>query len=243
MTSHHNKKHAAAGERCSPKKTKGKKSQKKKTQITYDVEKPTLEEQERYVAMDCEFVGVGPGGFVSVLARVSIVDYNKKVLLDTYVKVIEPVTDYRTFVSGITKDHLESDRAMDPVKCIRIVQQILYGKILIGHGLKNDLAVMGIQHPWYNTRDTAKYEPFLKKKKKDSNSCTLPQPRKLKDLVMTKLNRTIQKDGEPHCSIEDAIAALDLYKKARTKWENAMHYKIQRTIAIISEEMNDCFMV
>ena len=34
------------------------------------------------VAMDCEMVGVGPSGTRSVLARVSIVDCEGKVLLD-----------------------------------------------------------------------------------------------------------------------------------------------------------------
>ena len=34
------------------------------------------------VAMDCEMVGVGPSGTCSVLARVSIVDCEGKVLLD-----------------------------------------------------------------------------------------------------------------------------------------------------------------
>ena len=188
----------------------------------------TLEQQGRYVALDCEFVGVGPGGYKSALARVSIVDYENNVLIDAYTKVNEPVTDYRTFVSGITEENLLSDVAMDADKCIEIVKKLLHNKILVGHGLKNDMDVLGFDHPWYDTRDTAKYEPFMKKAKKDTTS-TLPRPRKLKDLAMTKLDREIQKDGEPHCSIEDAIAALDLYKKARTKWELAMSYKIDRT--------------
>lgn len=36
------------------------------------------------VAMDCEMVGVGPNGTRSVLARVSIVDSEGKVLLDKH---------------------------------------------------------------------------------------------------------------------------------------------------------------
>ena len=190
----------------------------------------TLEEQERYVALDCEFVGVGPGGSASILARVSLVDYNNAVLLDTYVKVYEPVTDYRTWVSGITEENLLSDIAIDVGKCVALVKKLLHGKILIGHGLKNDLGVLGFDHPWCDTRDTAKYEPFMKKETENSPYINaLPRPRKLKDLALTKLNRVIQKEGESHCSIEDAIAALDLYKKVRTKWEDAMTYKIQKT--------------
>lgn len=225
---------------CHPKNrfTKRFNSQKKKPQNTDKVpEDLALEVQARYLALDCEFVGTGPGGCTSALARVSIVDYNYKILLDTHVKVNDPVTDYRTFVSGITEEHITSDLAMDRAKCIDAVKKILQGKILIGHGLKTDLSVLGIEHPWYDMRDTAKYEPFMKKQsKQESHPSTLPKPRKLKDLAWTKLHRVIQQEGMPHCSIEDAIAALDLYKKARLKWEKVVEYKKQRT-AEISQQL------
>ena len=62
----------------------------------------------KFVAIDCEMVGVGPGGLDSALARVSIVNFNGAVLLDAYVKPLEKVTDYRTHVSGIHPKHLDS---------------------------------------------------------------------------------------------------------------------------------------
>jgi RNA exonuclease 4 len=219
------------------KNTKGKKIKAPKKEPPKAIEQElTLEQQGRYVALDCEFVGVGPGGYESALARVSLVDYNNAILLDTYVKVDSPVTDYRTFVSGVTEEHVQSDTAMENEKCTTLVAKMLKGKILVGHGLKNDLDVLGFTHPWCDTRDTAKYEPFLKKAKKNA-LCTLPQPRKLKDLALTKLGREIQIIGESHCSIEDAIAALDLYKKAGTKWEDVMEYKINRTREIVHEQI------
>lgn len=60
----------------------------------------------KYVAIDCEMVGVGPEGEESALARVSLVNYNGAVLMDEYVKPQERVTDFRTAVSGITPKHL-----------------------------------------------------------------------------------------------------------------------------------------
>uniref|UniRef100_A0A7S3Q7X7 RNA exonuclease 4 n=2 Tax=Chaetoceros debilis TaxID=122233 RepID=A0A7S3Q7X7_9STRA len=220
----------------SPKKKSKKQKQKQQQNKPAEQQQLTLEEQGRYVALDCEFVGVGPGGYEHALARVSLVDWNNAVLLDTHVRVSEstPVTDYRTFVSGVREEHLLPDVAMESEKCIAIVKKLLQGRILVGHGLKNDLTVLGITHPWYNTRDTAKYEPFMKKAKKVTDSIststsTLPRSRKLKDLALTKLDRVIQKEGESHCSIEDSIAALDLYKKARGKWEKVMEYKVGRT--------------
>ena len=56
------------------------------------------------IAIDCEMVGVGLNE--DALARVSIVDKKGEVLYDKYVKPEEPVTDYRTKVSGIRPENL-----------------------------------------------------------------------------------------------------------------------------------------
>lgn len=56
--------------------------------------------------MDCEMVGVGPDGIESALARVSIVNYSGGVVLDEYVRPQEPITNYRTWVSGIRPEDM-----------------------------------------------------------------------------------------------------------------------------------------
>ena len=53
------------------------------------------------LAIDCEFVGVGPGGTESVLARCSLVNHHGFCVYDKFVQPREQVTDYRTFVSGV----------------------------------------------------------------------------------------------------------------------------------------------
>ena len=57
--------------------------------------------------MDCEMVGTGPKGSQSILARVSVVNQYGACVLDKYVTPREPVTDYRTFVSGIRAKDLK----------------------------------------------------------------------------------------------------------------------------------------
>ncbi len=47
------------------------------------------------VALDCEMVGVGPEGERSALARVAVVNQDGNVLLDTFVRPKEKVTDFR----------------------------------------------------------------------------------------------------------------------------------------------------
>jgi len=97
----------------------------------------TAKEQEQYVAIDCEMVGCGLYGSQSMLARVTIVDWNSQILFDTYVKPTNEVTDYRTHVSGITSYHLSGPNAIELDICRHIVLNIIKNKILIGHALKN----------------------------------------------------------------------------------------------------------
>ena len=74
----------------------------------------------RYLALDCEMVGVGgilSTRIISSLARVSIVNYYGEVILDEYVRQAQPVLDYRTHWSGI--------RPTDMIKCMSLVDWIL----------------------------------------------------------------------------------------------------------------------
>jgi len=180
----------------------------------------------QYVAMDCEMVGIGPNGSDSALARVSIVDWYGEVIFDSFVRVKENVTDYRTCVSGITPDKIESDDVLSFDNCNEEVSRVLKDKILIGHGLKNDLKVLRIQHPWYKIRDSARYEPLMKA---DIQCDGVLIPRKLKDLARENAKLNIQKDGKHHCSIEDARASMMIYRVRRVKWEKTVEWKMKKT--------------
>ena len=184
-------------------------------------------------------VGVGPMGRISVLARVSMVDWDGRVVLDEYVQPSQPVTDYRTYVSGVTAHHLET--ATHTTQSIRpVVLTLLQDKILVGHGLKADLQVLGITHPWYDIRDTAKYEPFMQVRFDDG----ILWPRKLRDLCAARkhllqglgLPQNFQQEGAAHCSVADALAALRLYQTVRAKWEKVMDYKKSKTMQIMKQQ-------
>ena len=60
----------------------------------------------KYLALDCEMVGVGIDGSESSLARVSLVNFHGAVILDEYVRQKERVVDYRTQWSGIRPNDL-----------------------------------------------------------------------------------------------------------------------------------------
>jgi RNA exonuclease 4 len=168
----------------------------------------------KYLAMDCEMVGVGDDGKRSVLARVSIVNYHGHVILDEFVLPLEKVTDYRTWCSGVTPKLLAT-KGKDFAVVQKQVADILKGKILIGHALKNDLDALLLTHDSKMIRDTSKYRPL---KHAHTN-----RPKALKKLALEYLDIEIQ-SGE-HCSIDDAKAALEIYKKHRTDWENKLKSK------------------
>lgn len=84
---------------------------------------------------------------------------------------------------------------------------LIKGRILVGHALRNDLKALLLSHPKQDIRDTAEYQPFLKEGRSKA----------LRHLADEVLGVKIQ-DGE-HCPIEDARAAMLLYQKKRKEWE------------------------
>ena len=92
-----------------------------------------------YVSLDCEFVGVGVGGVLSALARVSLCSYAGEVLLDTFCAPAEVVSDYRSWVSGVREADLLGAPSFADVQ--QRVSDVLAHKILVGHAVHNDLAV------------------------------------------------------------------------------------------------------
>ncbi|KAH8360356.1 RNA exonuclease 4 [Drosophila serrata] len=167
-----------------------------------------------YLAMDCEMVGVGHNGNDDMLARVSIVNRVGEVLLDKHVKPRLEVTDYRTSVSGIRPHDIANGEDFDVVQ--DEVVKLLHGRILVGHALRNDLAVLNIRHPFEHIRDTSRYKPLCKLV---SNGHT-PS---LKRLTLAVLGQEIQ-TGE-HNSVEDARAAMGIYNRIATDWEKYLERK------------------
>lgn len=164
------------------------------------------------LAIDCEMVGVGPNGDRSALARVCVVNNVGNVLLDTYVKPKEKVVDYRTKYSGIRPEHLVDAMSWEDAQ--QRVAELVQGKVLVGHAISNDLAVLLLSHPKKLIRDTSRYPPlmFSKRGKKRAQA--------LRVLAERELGLKIQ-EGE-HNPVDDARAALYLYHKHRKEWEAAI---------------------
>lgn len=174
---------------------------------------PDYKEKGNYLAIDCEMVGTGRNGKQSALARVSIVDWDLQVVFDTYVKVKDRVTDYRTSVSGIRAKHLKGPNAMNFRECRKHVEDLLTDKIVVGHGLENDFDALCLILPEDRIRDTSLYRPL--QRFHNDKWCA----RKLRELVRDYVGMDDFQKGE-HDSIHDARAVMQLFHIFHKKWED-----------------------
>ena len=218
----------------------------------------------KYVALDTEMVGtLNPPPFSlppsrqppytsSILARASLVSYTGEILYDAYVlppPAAMPITDYRTQWSGITPWHLNPKNPITCPKDFKTVQKevadLLEGRILIGHDLRNDLAVLGLGHPMPCIRDTANHPRFRVQttvqagrrdggegralNKADANKGGVRVKGKkpsLKALSEEVLGLEIQADEKKgHSSVEDAKAVMALFRQEKVHFERIAHEK------------------
>jgi RNA exonuclease 4 len=161
----------------------------------------------KYVGIDCEMVGVGGDEDRSVLARVSIVNFHGTQIYDSFVRPMEFVTDWRTHVSGVSPRNMATARSFEEVQAS--VAQIIKDRVLVGHAIKNDLAVMMLSHPKRDIRDTSRFSGFRKYSGGRAPS--------LKKLAKEILGIDIQ--GGEHSSIEDARATMLLFRRHKPAFD------------------------
>jgi RNA exonuclease 4 len=193
----------------------------------YETEQPMCNEgvsstvlPGKYIALDCEFVGVGPPPHADdQLARVSLVNWHGEQVYDTFVLPTLPVMDYRTHVSGIRAEDLKLGRDFAEVR--EDVSTFLKNRILVGHWLKSDLKCLQLHHPRSDVRDTALLPKF--------KSMLGTHHVKLRDISKKVLGVNIQ-TGE-HDSIEDARTTMMLFKATRDDFEKRPTIPKQMTTA------------
>lgn len=166
------------------------------------------------VALDCEMaLGIDN---LNHLTRIAIVNYCGEVLIDEFIKPEVLIKDYRTAITGITQQMLESSK---PFSFYRpMIQQILNGVSVVGHTLEKDFEVLpGVLVPYSQIREISDF-PTYKKNDQHRNS--------LKNLTKKHLNIIIQ-EGE-HSPVEDATAALFLFLLDPVKITNSWNMRFHK---------------
>ncbi|KAF8499134.1 hypothetical protein F5888DRAFT_145808 [Russula emetica] len=147
------------------------------------------------MAVSAQTVYTGDTANIPMVARVSLADYRGNVVLDTLVRPTHEVTNYRTAETGLVSAHLTNAPPFREVQ--HRVSALIRDKIIVGHNLWQFLSVLCISHPTIHTRDVAAFVPFHR------------------GLGYGGL-------GYEH-PLENARAALDLYRSVQHPWENAIN--------------------
>jgi len=150
-------------------------------------------------SLDCEMCQTECG---LELTRISILDWDGKLIYDTFVKPTNAITDYLTVYSGITKEKLENIATKLPDVQAHLLSLFNHDTILVGQSLNSDLVAMKFSHP--HIIDTSCIYHHARGP---------PYKASLKWLSQRFLKREIQNTGATgHDSAEDAQACLDLLK-------------------------------
>ncbi|KAI1078208.1 ribonuclease H-like domain-containing protein [Whalleya microplaca] len=163
----------------------------------------------KYIALDCEMVGIGTAGRESALARVSAVDYHGRQVYDSFVAPREPVTDWRTAITGLSARQMAGAGARPFGDVQEAVAGLLRGRILVGHDLRHDLAALQLTHPTPLVRDTARFSGY----RRYGHG---PKPA-LRVLAREVLGVEIQTGH--HSSIEDARVAMLLFRRKKAEFD------------------------
>jgi PAB-dependent poly(A)-specific ribonuclease subunit 2 len=182
--------------------------------IAFDAEFVALAEEESTLTLAGSKVVIRETRHA--LARISILDGRVEsalsVILDDYVLPNENVSDYLTRFSGIVSDDLDPKRSQHHLISTRVAYLKLRclverGCIFVGHGLQQDFWTANLAVPANQIIDTV--EIYHKPAQRYVS---------LRFLTNFVLKRDMQQDV--HDSVEDALAAFELYKKAVELKEN-----------------------
>ncbi|KAJ3212164.1 hypothetical protein HK099_007795 [Clydaea vesicula] len=151
------------------------------------------------IALDCEMSYTTQG---MELTRVTIVNFEKKILFDEIIKPESEILDSNQRYSGLTRKNIECARLKLADVQNKLDELADEETIIVGHGLENDFKVLRLMHN--NVIDTSVL--FLHPK-------APVYKYSLKFLAQKYLQRSIQKTNANnlgHDSFEDAEACVDL---------------------------------
>lgn len=177
-----------------------------------------MTKRDLYFSLHCGLVSIAHGNLA--VARVTMINYDAQVVLDTFVQVPVPVLDFgRTGITPQAISPKKNPQAMSFAQVRQSVRQILRGKIVVGHDLGTSLKALGLTHPTSDMRDASMFRFFQYDQVDGVTQQRVVVQRPLVDLAAEFL----QRDLPISCSAMDmCMAQLELYKTFRKEWETEL---------------------
>lgn len=198
-----------------------------------------MKKRDLYFALHVEQVGIESNDRQKTVARVTLTNWDNEFVLDSFVAISVPVTDF--YETGIKPENLQlsdengaKEGSTVTFAAVRSkVERILKGKILIGYDLEVGLKALGLSHPDTDMRDCSAYFSQKEAANVDSGVALL------ESLSQKELNRPFQsakaklaKDSKnddvmslgkdssaSRKPMQICVTTMDLYKRRRKEWE------------------------
>ena len=194
----------------------------------------------RVLFVDCEMVATP---FGSELARITVVDGQARVVLESLVRPRGRVVDFRTKYSGLNRTVMAG--AKDSLECVRtkLLAVLAASTVLVGHSIENDLRALKLLHR--NCVDTSVLFRKLGNKEGvfDANrTLSLAGGNKLKLRFLAKVLLGTQIQRKTHCSLEDALATLRVLKAfvldRQLCLEMCTNFEVLHKYILLAEQVN-----
>ena len=185
---------------------------------------------QNVVAIDCETVKCSPSEDwptvrsrakeVTLAVHCALVDYNYKVLYEEFIRPPpnSDVTNWMGFHDDSYRERIKKSVLFS--KAREEILNKLRGKIVVAHDFHHDFYSLNIKGKIQkkDIRDTSTCDMLRIKLLEISPDKSHNKRMKLKDLAKHILHKTIQKTT-PHNPVEDAMAAMELYRDVEDEWE------------------------
>lgn len=147
---------------------------------------------------------------MSVLGRISIVDFNDNCMYDKYLKPAN-LESIGPLIDSVTYEKLKNGHPYEEVK--KEIQEIINSKVVIGHYLPRTFQLLGLYKQWWYFRDASRFNLFQEFKQ---------FPQSLNEILKLGLNIELKSDND---TVECAKALMQLYKKFEAQWNDEIKKK------------------
>ncbi|KAL3907694.1 MAG: hypothetical protein SGILL_008769 [Bacillariaceae sp.] len=168
------------------------------------------------VAVHCETVQTANDAVA--VARVTVMNFMYEVMWDVFVEVHKPVI--RSGESSFVPEDLIRANGAVPLSHVKnTMEQMMYGKIVVGYKIGAALQVLGVRISPNQLRDTAYFRPFMYAEMDGVSGAPVVVERSLDELSLEMLQKPLALPCNRSRPLAACSTVLSLYQMHQDRWE------------------------